>query len=262
MSPLYASVSFTRDIPILLTSIFEYDIAKANISVLFNRGRITLADYTRLYNSDNMTRKVIIGKMERENPILTKEKQKGIMDAKQYLFEANEIEDHEVVSIKNDAVFVTRMLEHTKYGYAEFTLRNRYDLFMKVLRLELYYMFDQITGEEDLTIKGVNDSVLALHDDYILDFLRQLLCTYMNSGVEHSIRLLRGFYQAYTSRTMDINFYRDLRTGQYLINTGSLVYEYDSTIPDPNMIDMVDIRNNCMFFRALAKTLQAQYLRG
>jgi len=261
-STLYTSVNFTRDIPIIRTSIYEYDIAKANISVLLNRGRISLATYKYLYGLDNMARKVIIGKMERENPDLTKEKQLGITQAKQYLFEANGIEDHEVISIKNDAVFVTRELEHTEYNHAKFTLRNTFELFMRALKLEFYYHDDFLTDNNILVIKGVNDEKLALHEDYLMEFFRQLLARYLRwSTPTSAITLLRDFYESYTARELDIGFYRDLKTGSFIINTESMIYNYDLLIPDPSMIDLININDNTAILRSIARNLYAVYFR-
>ena len=52
-----------------------------------------------------MTRQVYVGKLQRDKAIVDILKA-GIIEAKKILFEANDIKDYEVLSIKNDAVFI------------------------------------------------------------------------------------------------------------------------------------------------------------
>ena len=59
-SELYKAISYTTDIQCLKDcNIYEYDIAKANISVLFDRGLISSFYYNYLYNQDRMVRQVV-----------------------------------------------------------------------------------------------------------------------------------------------------------------------------------------------------------
>lgn len=261
-SDLYKAISYTTDIQCLKDcNIYEYDIAKANISVLFDRGLISSFYYNYLYNQDKMVRQVTIGKMEKDNPEITKEKAKGIEEAKKYIFEMNNIDDSEVISIKNDAVFITRPLYHTKYKHAEFTLRNQFNLFIKVFRLEFYYLWDPMNDKEVLNIKGIRDEVLEKQNDYLLDFLKELFSSYITNGVDESIVLLRNFYKHYMNKEFDIGYYRDLYTGKYSLNTGSIVYDYDSDISDSKLLPMINISNNGSLLREIGKILYTDYLR-
>lgn len=261
-SELYKAINYTTDLQCIKDcNIYEYDIAKANISVLLDRGLISSFYYDYLYHQDRMVRQVAIGKMEKDNPQITKEKALGIEEAKKYIFEMNNIDDSEVVAIKNDALFLTRQLDFTKYKHAEFTLRNQFNLFLRVLRLEFYYFCDQMNDKEVLEIKGIRDEVLEKQKDYLLDFIKELFCTYITRSVDESIVLLRNFYKHYMNKEFDIGYYRDLYTGKYSLNTGSIVYEYDSDISDPKLLPMINITNNGSFLREIGKVLYTDYLR-
>lgn len=260
MSNLYKAVNYLIDVPLLKSyDIYEYDIAKANISVLYNRGLISSSLYSYLYNQDNMIRKVMIGKMEKDNPNLIKEKAQGIEDAKKYIFDMNNIDDSEVISIKNDAIYITRKIEHTRFNHAEFTLRNHYNLFIKIFRLEFYYLWDNVTNFETLDIKGIRDEILESQRKYLLDFVKELFYTYMKDGTAKAIILLRSFYQTYMNKTLDIRYYKDLYSGLYSINTNSTVYNYDSSIPDDKLLPFINISNNGAILRELGKILYLDY---
>lgn len=261
---LYEKVNYTQDIALLKnTNIYEYDIAKANISVLLNRGQIDSSLYDFLFNQDNMVRKIMVGNMEKLNKQLIKEKQQGIIDAKKYLFEANHIQDNEVLSIKNDAVFITRELDPNKlqYGNARFTLRNRYNLFIRILRLQLFYLLDQRNNLEVLDIKGIKDEVLEKQEDYMVDFIKELLFTFMTEGAGKALLLLRTFNRNYMNRELDINYYRDLYTGRFPLDTGSDIFSYSADALSNDLVSMVNIVNNGSFLRAISKVLYTEYLR-
>ena len=239
--------------------IYEYDIEKANISVLLDSGHISKEYYDWLYKQDRMVRQVIIGKMEKENHAITKAKQYGIEKAKHQLFQANAIQDAEVLAIKNDAVFVTRELTNLEFNHVKFSLRNHYTMYMKVFRCELYYLYDITTEEEILDVKGINDEVLQLHKYYLIDFLKELFCTYQVDGVIEAISLLQRFYHAYMTRSLDLEYYRDINTGNFLLDTNSTMYEYYSHIPNDKIRSIVNISNNGSFLREIAKILYMDY---
>ena len=260
MIDIWKCVNYLQPIFLLKsTIIYEYDIEKANISVLLDNGLISKDYYDWLYKQDRMVRQVIIGKMEKENRAITKAKQHGIEEAKRQLFQANTILNAEVLSIKNDAVFVTRELTNLEFKHVKFTLRNVYTMFMKVFRCELYYLYDITTEEEKLDIKGINDDVLYLQKDYLVDFLKELFCTYQVDGVIETISLLQRFYRQYMSRSLPLEYYRDINTGNFLLDTGSTMYEYYSDIPNDKIRSIVNISNNGSFLREIAKILFMDY---
>ena len=88
------------------TFIREYDISKANINVLFSKGIIDKRTYDYLYESERMIRQIFVGKLIKNNNGVSDVLKQGILEARKNLFEANDIKDYEVLSIKNDAVFI------------------------------------------------------------------------------------------------------------------------------------------------------------
>ena len=100
---------------IINSFIREYDISKANINVLYQRGVIDKATYDNLYNSDKSIREKSVGLMIRRDNRIYQEIKQGITEAKYQLITENNIDLEDIVSIKNDAVFVmNNKLEKTK----------------------------------------------------------------------------------------------------------------------------------------------------
>ena len=107
MSDLYTRVNYSSDISYLNNVfIYELDISKANISILYSLEAIDKETYEYLYNAERMVRQVYIGKLMKNNKKIIKILKTGIIAAKKMLFESNNIQDYDVLSIKNDAVFL------------------------------------------------------------------------------------------------------------------------------------------------------------
>ena len=255
MTDLYTKVNYIQEIPILSGDIYEYDISKANISVLYTRGLIDRNKYNYLYNEDSQVRKVIVGNMQRDNPNLTKELQQGIIEAKKTLFESNGLKDEEVLSIKNDAVFTIRPLDITSFQSIVFKLKNHYNLFMKIYKLEFYY---NDTGQLD--IKGIQDDVLYIQKDHFVLFLKELFSVYRTRGVDDALRLLQRFYFLYNRKELDPEYYRDLRTGKYLLYTDSM-YRYESDVFEISLLPYIGTYDNNAILRGIARILYSECLK-
>ena len=170
---IYDKVNYTSDISYLAnTIIYEYDISKANINVLYSKGAIDKQTYDYLYNANRMIRQVYIGKLQRDDKNIVSILKQGIIEAKKMLFEANNIEDYEVLSIKNDAVFlINRRLNNTKFGLIEFKEKNQFTSFYKINNLEIYYVYNQFSKYENIEVKGISDDNIKYHATYMIELL-------------------------------------------------------------------------------------------
>lgn len=79
IKPLWAKDSYTIHQTYVLTSCYEYDIKKANISILLNLRLITPELYREFYDMpDKATREIKIGLMLRDNPEMNRALSNGI----------------------------------------------------------------------------------------------------------------------------------------------------------------------------------------
>lgn len=230
-------VNYTANISYLTNVfIYEYDISKANINVLFSKGLITEEIYKYLYNSERMTRQVYVGKLIKDDPNLGKALAEGIIEAKKEFFRANGIEDRDVLSIKNDAVFlINKIATITQFGLIEFGQKHVYTSFYKLNGVELYYFYNSVTKEERIDVKGIGDKKLKLHENYFLDLLKDIFYGIQVNGPAWTMRLLKDVYNDYIALKLPLEYYREFNiTSAFSLNvaTGTgMGFAMDSMTP-------------------------------
>lgn len=207
---IYDKYNYSSNVSYLTnTFIYEYDISKANINILYSKGVITKELYDYLYTAPRKIRQERIGLIQRDDKSVVDILKNGIIEAKKNLFISNNIQDHEVLSIKNDAVFViNRRLNNNIFDIIEFKCKNYYTSFFKINNLEIYYLYESFSKKEDIEIKGIGDDNLIYHNDYMLQFIKDLLYTLQIDGVEIAIRMLKDFYMSYISFKLPVGYYR------------------------------------------------------
>ncbi len=210
MSELWKLVNYTADIDYLIGSyIREYDISKANINILLWKGLISIEQYNFLYNSDRMTRQVTIGMLRRNNPELGEALDAGVIEAKKLFFEANDIQDYEVLSIKNDAIYLINKIPMiTKFDNVEFVCKNIYTSYINIFKIQYLYYLDPINKKEVLDIKGIGEDKISFHRNFFYEFLLELLYTSTVDSIENVLWIIQAFSQKYVSLDLAIGYYR------------------------------------------------------
>ena len=246
---------------ILNSFIREYDISKANINALYSRGVIDKPTYDNLYNSDKFIREKTIGLMIKQDQNIYKEIQNGIMNAKYQLITQNDIDLEDIVSIKNDAVFVkNRKLNYTAFGLMDFKLKNTYTIYMKINRYEFYYYYNSFNREEKLDVKGISDDKLIIHKNYFIDFLLALFNTLQIDGIISAVNMIQNFSMAYIRRELPLDYYRKFNSESNF----DLLYEGNvwSTVNISNKdINIIDIRYNYEIIRDIYGLLISFYFK-
>ena len=260
---LWNEVNYSSDVSYLNNVfIYEYDISKANINVLYSKGAIDKDTYDYLYTANRDIRQVYIGKLQKENKEIVNILKAGIIEAKKCLFEANNIQDYEVLSIKNDAVFIiNRQLQNTQFGLINFKCKNKYTSFYKFNNLEVYYFYDSFSKNEVIEVKGISDNKLALHKDYMLQLLKDIFYTIQTVNVEMAMRMLRDFYLQYIKLELPIEYYRKFSADSafhYKLKTISGA-GYDTVICPEGQLQVLDISYNISVLMDLQKILASMY---
>lgn len=208
-SSLYEKTNYLTDLTLVQNRIVELDLKAANISALRASGMISSTILDRLSDVDKKTREVRVGQMIRADKSIGKLIKKGIYQAREMLFRSNLIQSQEVVSIKNDAVYLAgRKLKHTKFGFYEFVPKNTYTFFLQFDKLEFYY-----DGRENrLDIKGLNQ---AEKDPDQQKGMVKFFCTvfklYTQGRRKELSRYLIQFSEDYKAKTLPVEYYKELR---------------------------------------------------
>lgn len=255
-SDLWKSVNYKTNMKYCIDkSIREYDLSKANINSLLYMKAIDKDMYINLYNSPKEERERTIGIMIQKDSSIYKVIQKGIIEAKKRLFEANDIQDYEVVDIKNDAVFIAgRSLNITNVGDGfDFVLKNKYDIYMQLLDLELFYSehydsFGNVTA--DIDIKGLSKDNILLHSNGICSLLIDICNRILHDPINHTVEYLSKFYNDFINRTLDVEYYRsfDYISG-YIFRTR--INEYSLPYITQDNLKYVNIDRNLSLLRDL-----------
>lgn len=269
-STLWSKKFYTAPIDYITSSfIREYDISKADISIFLSKGVITQEQFNFLARIPGYNRNVQMGLLQQERPELKKVLSKGIEDVRKAFFEANDIQDHEVLSIKNDAIFIiNKVPEVTNFGIVNFKNKNVYTSFYKLPRKfnkEFYYYLNQANNEEKLDIKGMGAEEQALHVNYMTEFLLVLFNSIELFPLDDAINLLQTFYNQYINRELDIGYYRryDQISGfDTNIQTPILQHKYNIKHLSQEHREMIDISYNAQIIIEFYKMVANMYFSG
>lgn len=207
----------TYTIPVthkISTFIREYDIAKANINILLLKGYITEEKYIELYNAPKKVREKTVGLMQLKDKALSNALMSGFGEARKLFYEANNIKEYEILSVKKDAIFlIDRVANVTKFGNIEFKMKNEFTSFYNFPNLEIYYK--NFGGVEKIDVKGMGDSQLSLHNRYFLDLL---LCIFSAAEQEPAlevVNLIRSISDSYINHELSIDYYREFNNRSF-----------------------------------------------
>ena len=165
-----------------------------------------------------MERQIAIGKLQGSNPEVVEVLKAGILNAKRIFMEANNIDDSEILYIRNDAIcivgdrYISRLQITDRVAFRE---SARYTSFYRFGSVHLLYHYDIITQKEYMDVKGLgsdDNSALSLHKPFMIDFLSELFYTAQVEGIQNAIKLLAIVHQDYISMNMDIGFYREFNS--------------------------------------------------
>lgn len=260
---LYERKNYTADIS-YLTNIFitEYDLSKANINVLLTKGVLDQETYDYLYRAERMVRQVYVGKLQKD-PNIAKVLSDGIIEAKKMLFEANGLLDRDILSIKNDAVFViSKKLSITQFGLLRFIEKNIYTSFYKFMNYEFFYYFNSVTQEESIDVKGIGDDKLAVHSEYFLSLIKDLFYMVQTQGPEAAMRLLKDAYIEYITLQMPVGYYRNFNPiSDFKYNFRSMTGSTFAIQNASENIDktLLDISYNAMILNQFQKIIASMY---
>lgn len=266
VSDLYTRAKYNSPIPCLIgKDIRVYDISKANISVLRQLGIISEEMYNHLFCADKMEREVTIGRLIGDNPLIGTSLANGILDMRRKFLEMNELSESDILEADNDSLAViNHLVRYQQVGdFVTFRLAEVYTSFYRVRNIKYFYLADMINNTEFLRLKGMDKSK-HLHEDYMVDFLKELFYQAQFNGPKSAIELISDFHNQYVSRSIHYGYYRELnarslfRIKQSISNYGSY---YVEMIADPRVESMIDISYNENILREFIKLFSAEYFQ-
>lgn len=254
MGDLWKEKNYLLDIPYLIAHhIYEYDIQKANINVLRELNYIDDEYYNRLAKMPKIKRQVEIGYLIKYTDGLSDNLANGIASFRKKFFESNNLEDTDILSIKNDAIFVIdKSPSITQFGRVHFIKKNSYTSYMKISKnIEVYFEFNVIDGTISLDVKGISDENLDKHHQYMATFIAEVMYYIETGDISGALTYVSDFYTNYVERKIHPGYYRNFNAASdYTIMANGIEYSVAYCDSD-SMFRSLDISVNLDIIRTL-----------
>lgn len=195
----------------------EYDMKSAGISLCKQFNLLpadVISDLEKNYKKSDRDKK--IGKLQIKNSDLRNGLKQAFVEGRRLFVEANEIDDDDIVTIKKDAIFVTKICEYLEFGkYIKFVNKNQYTSFIRFPnRIEVFYFCGKID------VKGIGDINIIKHSDGILKILSKFFQKMESEDIDSVKRYMKSVVDAYKFKQLPIDCYREF-------NAQSLYTVYD-----------------------------------
>lgn len=189
-------------------NIKEYDMKSGGFNILIAYNTLSPDTIERLKALPKQRRNVIIGKMQKSNKELTKILNEGFTEYRRKFFEANKIDDINILAIRKDAIFtVNAKVKQKSFGNVSFSSKNRYSSYYLLNNMQFLYS----KSRNVIDIKGIDDEMLKLHENYMLAFMRKLFGLNEVSN-KAACDYLYKFADEYRNKKLKKGFYRELNT--------------------------------------------------
>ena len=243
----------------------EYDLEKANISILRENNLISDEFYNKMYNANRDIREYTIGCLRRDNKEIEEGYQLGILEARKRFFEINEIDDEIVLYIDNDSITIISDLLYPIHiqekisNYLNFRLKKQYTSFYRLYTIDFLYYNNNIV--EQYRLKNVREDILRKdHQQYFLDILLSLFYSAQTSNILDTIKMIQNIYDQYTKREMNYNYYREFNQQNQFKVIQTPYYIYYSDIWKEEDKNILDISYNADLLIQLYKIYMNEYI--
>ena len=231
-----------KNIPYIISQdIIEYDIRSAGFNLVKKYKLLDSKKIENLEKLDKKKRQIMIGLYERNDKEFKDALNAAFVEARRLFFEANNLSDDKVLSIKKDAIITTAHCTELTFDNVEFIEKHKYTSYYYINKLEFY------VGPTTIDVKGISDEKLKYHNDYMIDFLFKIFKMIETRPTDIVIKNLKDFSFHYKNKTLDIGYYRELnkdslfKLNRNLLNTMIGMIDLDS-------VEDIDIRYNYIHY--------------
>lgn len=266
-STLYEKTNYTSStIDFLINSyIREYDIRRAGPTALLIAGCIDEQTYSYICSLPRDLRQVQTGLLQKD-PEVADTLKSTMSEARRLFIESNGLNDSDILSIKNDAIYVvgkTPAITTFYDGRLMFVVKNQYTSYYRYNRTEMYYYGDMRAEAENLDIKNIGDNRLERHRDYFIDFLLYLFGMAQVSPVHEVIGAVQAMITQYINLQLPLGYYREFnaRSDFKIISGSPYTNFYAGSLPETTDLRSIDISQNLDILRYFYKLFSDMYFR-
>ena len=253
ISDIAQKVNYLVDVPLIINAnIIEYDISKANITMLYSYGMISKEEYEWFLRMDKMTREISIGRrmLDDDNKLSEEGKKinacikEGIAKAKSMLLEANNVPLESIIRIANDAVYINggllpiRDFDINNNGViVHFKSDKVYNMMLNLRNITIFIMDNPMTDTIDVDVKGINDRLLPKHEPF-LEFICNTITDMQRSSKESALYSFNDFYNQYVNLNLPIEYYREFNQDSMYKIKGTAYLMDNVTGVDKSLLDI------------------------
>lgn len=248
------------------TLLREYDLSKANISVLRDYDVLSEEQYQYFMTCPKLEREIAIGKLQGKDSKVTQILKEGIAQAKRIFMERNGIDDNEVFAIINDAMIIIgdKQINHLDVSERlKFRLDGTFTSYMRLKNIDLYYYYNRAYGDERITNRGLGEQASELHRKFMIEFISEIFYSTQIDGVKTSIPLLQNVHQQYLNRELEVGYYREFNSQALYRLIDSLCPKYSGPYYQVDAIEydksFIDISYNESLLREINGILASIY---
>lgn len=194
-----------KDILYLVSNeIIEYDMVSAGLAL---SKKFKLLDKDTLDYLDKLPKKqrnVHMGLIQRKDKEFTKALSEAFREGRKLFFEANKLNEENVLSIKKDAIYTTTYCDNLDFGELQFAPKNIYSSYYYFGKYEFYF------NSNGIDVKGIDDDKLALHTEYMLGAIYDFMYLQETSKRERVIQFVKELSYHYKTLELEIGYYREL----------------------------------------------------
>lgn len=242
--------------------IYEYDISKANLNIMYNKGVISKDEYNFIKTFPRQQRQIYFG-MCQKDPEKAKILNEGLTEFRKKFIESNNITDVNLLSVKNDAIFIIDKIPTiTSFDNITFVKKNVYTSFYKLGKLEVYYYFNPIDNNEVIDVKGIDDDILLYHKDNFIDLLCTIFYSIQTDIPENSLSLINNIINNYINRKYPLEIYREFNSDSLFRISMPNGLQYLFYTVDKSNIEYLNITTNLNILRDLYGIISSIYFNN
>lgn len=265
MSKIWEKDFYKAPIPFIIDGVInEYDISKANISILKDAGYLEDTKYIDLYKSPKQYREIYIGKLQGSNPEVAQALSNGFKEARRKFIELNNINDNNIIDIRKDSISTVSVKADKLQvsPHVVFKKSGQYTSFYRLKFVDIYYNYDVVTGTEVISPRGLGSSKY-LHEEYMLDFLSELFYT-VRLDINKALDIINNFYVNYINLKLPIGYYREFNgQSMFKFNISDFSTTYILDLEDTDQYkSQLDISFNAYILRELIKYFSSVYFNN
>jgi hypothetical protein len=229
----------------------EYDMVNAGINILRYNNVLSQEDYDKLNSMEKLEKNVLVGKFLRDNPDINEALTNEFINVRKMLFEANDINDDDILSIKKDAFFIInkKMPNLQLNEFYQFKEKNRYIGYMNLDGKEFYHK----GNKRSLDIKGFSKVVKEHHVNFLFKDLEELMFLDMKDEKNLVFERLIQLKYNFVKRQLDNGYYLDVSQGKYLFESAGLIFSLHDM--DDELKENCFIQNNLAFILRMINVL-------